>query len=286
MLIVALLLLLLVFVPGIGRDIKGAQRWVDLRIASIQPSEFLKFALIVYLAAWFGGRQRGSSSIELIPFFLILGFTAFLLILEPDFGTLGIIMIIGVALYFFSGAKLWHFLILMLAVAVLMGTMALAAPYRFNRIKTFFNPQEDTQGSSYHINQSLITIGSGGMWGLGYGQSKQKFNYLPEPVGDSIFAITVEELGFVGGTAVLATFLILLIALAQTARNVPDAFGRLFILGVAVWIGGQSLVNISSITGLIPLTGVPLPLISYGGSSLVSLMAAMGIVKNISKVGT
>ncbi|MEK7615808.1 MAG: putative lipid II flippase FtsW [Patescibacteria group bacterium] len=281
-LLVALGLLILVFVPSLNVHVKGAQRWIDVGVATVQPSEFLKFALVIYLAAWFG--KRKSSASELIPFFLILGFIVALLVMQPDFGTLGIVLMISIAMYFFSGAKLWHFLLLLLVLGVVLGGLALAAPYRFDRIKTFLDPQEDTQGASYHINQALISIGSGGVWGLGYGQSKQKFNYLPEPVGDSIFAVIVEELGLVGGLVLIGLFFALLISLAQTAKNTEDSFGRLFLLGVAVWIGGQAFINIAAISGLIPLTGVPLPLISYGSSSLVSLMAAMGIMKNIAHV--
>lgn len=280
LLLVAIGLMALVFMPGIGVSLKGAQRWIDLGITTFQPAESLKFALVIYLAAWFGSTKSRSS---LIPFFLVLILAVILLALQPDFGTLGIVLLIGLALYYFSGAKWWHFLIFILAMGVFIGGMALAAPYRFNRVKTFFNPEQDTQGTSYHIHQAIITIGSGGVWGLGYGQSKQKFNYLPEPVGDSIFAVVVEELGFVGGTALVGLFLLLIVSLAQLARHAPDTFSKLLVLGVAVWIGGQAFINIAAISGIIPLTGVPLPLISYGSSSLVSLMGAMGIVRNIAK---
>src|SRR3989344_7637493 len=184
LLILSLILLVLVFLPGIGRDIKGAQRWLDLGFSTVQPSEFLKLALIAYLSAWFARHRAGG----VVPFFLILGATAVLLVLQPDFGTLGIVLLIGVALYFFSGAPIKHFVIMLLVIAVLGGVMAIAAPYRFNRIKTFLNPDHDKQNTSYHINQALISIGSGGIWGVGYGQSTQKTGALPEPVGDSIFA--------------------------------------------------------------------------------------------------
>lgn len=284
LLIIALGLMVLVLVPSLGVGVKGAQRWLDLRVATIQPSEFLKFALIIYLAAWFSRRSKGNVGIgDLIPFFLILGLVGVLLILQPDFGTLGIVMIIAIAMYFFSGAKLWHFGILIAVIALLLVVLSIAAPYRFNRIKAFLNPQEDKQGTSYHINQALISIGSGGVFGLGYGQSQQKVAYLPEPVGDSIFAVIVEEMGFVGGVVLVALFLLLLMSLMQIAKTSPDLFGRLFVLGFAVWIGGQAFINIAAISGLMPLTGVPLPLISFGSSSLVSLMAGMGIVHNIAK---
>lgn len=290
-LILAIGLLVLVFIPGVGVGVKGAQRWIDVRVATIQPSEFLKFALILYLAAWFARHRTGGSDNSygrsgvstIIPFALVLGLVAVLLIIQPDFGTLGIVLLIGIGLYFFSGAKLRHFGILFLVLLVLLGALAIAAPYRFNRIKTFINPQEDKQNTSYHINQALISIGSGGVFGLGYGQGRQKFNYLPEAVGDSIFAIIVEEMGFVGGMVLIGLFTALLLALISIARQTLDPFGRLFVLGVAVWIGGQAFINIAAISGIIPLTGVPLPLISFGSSSLVSIMGAMGIVRNVAK---
>ncbi len=286
-LLVAVGLLVLVFVPQFGFAVKGAQRWLDLGWFTVQPSEFLKLALIMYLSAWFASRERKQSHSlsALIPFFLVLGFVAFLLLLQPDFGTLSIVVLIGIALYFFSGAHLKHFVILMLILVLLFGALSVAAPYRFNRIKTFFNPQQDRQGTSYHINQALISIGSGGVFGVGYGQSKQKLAYLPEPVGDSIFAVLVEELGLVGALVLLGLFLMLMLSLVRIAQQTPDAFGRLFVLGVAVWIGGQAFTNIAAISGIIPLTGVPLPLISFGSSSLVSLMIAMGIVRNVARGG-
>lgn len=282
LLLLAIALLVLVFIPGLGIDVKGAQRWLDLRVITVQPSEFLKFALIIYLAAWFAKRKAGAGGISsLVPFFLVLAAIAGLLIVQPDFGTLGIVLLIGIGMYFFSGAKLYHFGILFLVLLVMLGGLAIAAPYRFNRIKTFLDPQADTQNTSYHINQALISIGSGGIFGLGYGQSKQKFNYLPEPVGDSIFAVIVEELGFVGGVVLVGLFIALLLSLVAIARSAHDPFGRLLVLGMALWVGGQAFINIAAITGLIPLTGVPLPLISFGSSALVSILGGMGIVRNI-----
>lgn len=289
-LLAVVVLLMLVFVPGLGVGVRGAQRWLNIRIATIQPSEFLKFGLIIYLAAWFNGREprrlrvgapTGASG--LIPFFLVLGFVAILLVIQPDFGTLGIVMLIAAGMYFFSGARLWHFGVLIAVLALLLAALSIAAPYRFDRIKAFLNPQADKQNTSYHINQALISIGSGGIFGVGYGQSQQKFNYLPEPVGDSIFALIVEELGFVGGVALIGLFVVFLISLMRIAQQSHDPFARLLVLGVAVWIGGQAFLNIAAISGLMPLTGVPLPLISFGSSSLVSIMAAMGIVDNIAK---
>ncbi|MEK7583285.1 MAG: putative lipid II flippase FtsW [Patescibacteria group bacterium] len=283
-LLLSIVSLILIFVPGMSTPVKGAQRWLDIKIATVQPAEFLKFALIVYLAAWFGRREKsGHGVFAHIPFFLVLGCVAALLVLQPDFGTLGIVILIGMAMFFFSGAKFKHIAALIIVSLVILGGLALAAPYRFDRIKTFLDPHSDKQGTSYHINQAKISIGSGGMFGLGYGQSRQKLNYLPEPLGDSIFAITVEELGFVGGVALIALYVAFLFAMIRLAKHTTDPFGRLFVLGVATWIGGQAFINIAAISGLVPLTGVPLPLISYGSSSLVSLMAAMGVVRSVAR---
>jgi len=286
LLIIVTGLLVLVFVPGIGYSFKGAQRWVGFKFFSFQPSEFLKLALIVYLAAWFsryeGRLNAGLHSIA--PFFLVFGFAGLLLSLQPDMGTLVLITLIALSMYFFAGAKLSHFVALILVLAILLGTFSVLEPYRFDRLKAFFSSTADKQKEAYHINQALLGIGSGGIFGLGFGQSQQKlFNYLPEPVGDSIFAIIVEELGFVGAIVLLALFLMLALALINIARNVHNQFGKLLALGVMAWITGQALVNISAISGLIPLTGIPLPFISFGSSSLVTMLAGLGIVANVSR---
>ncbi len=277
-------LLVLVFMPGIGYGLKGAQRWIDLRFFTFQPSEILKLILIIYLAAWFSRREgridHGPQSV--IPFFIVLSFIGALLLMQPDLGTLALVVLIAMSLYFFAGVKLTHFLILILILGILLGAMAIVSPYRLNRLKTFLNPEVDKQGISYHVNQAMIGIGSGGLFGLGFGQSRQKFNYLPEPVGDSIFAIVVEELGFVGGMFLVGLFVFLALTLASVARN-ASSFGRLFIMGIAVWISGQAFINIMAISGFIPLTGLPLPFISFGSSSLVSILAGLGIVLNVAR---
>jgi cell division protein FtsW len=284
-LIIAVGLLVLVFVPATGFGLKGAQRWLDFRFFTFQPSEFLKLALVVYLAAWFSKREGhindGPSLV--VPFFLVLAFIGLLLILQPDMGTLALITIIAIAMYFFAGAKISHFLIMFLVLGVLLGALAVVAPYRFDRIKAFFDPTRDTQGTSYHINQALIGIGSGGIFGLGYGQSKQKFNYLPEPVGDSIFAVLVEELGFVGGVFLVALFVLFALTMISIAKNSSSQFGRMVILGITTWVSAQAFINIASISGLIPLTGIPLPFVSFGSSSLLSLLSGLGIAVNISR---
>lgn len=277
-------LLVLVFVPGVGYGLRGAQRWVDLGFFTFQPSEILKLTLIIYLAAWFSRRDGhiDAGPQSAIPFFIVMVFVGALLLLQPDMGTLVLVTLIAISLYFFAGVKLAHFLILILILGVLLGALAVIEPYRFNRLKAFLNPDADKQGISYHVNQAMLGIGSGGLFGLGFGQSRQKFNYLPEPVGDSIFAIVVEELGFVGAVFLLGLFLILALTLAGIAKN-ASPFGKLLVLGIAVWISGQAFINIAAISGLVPLTGLPLPFISFGSSSLVSILAGLGIVANVAK---
>lgn len=277
-------LLVLVFVPGVGYGLRGAQRWISLGFFTFQPSEILKLVLIIYLSAWFSRRDGhiDGGPQSAIPFFIVMGFVGILLLLQPDMGTLVLVSLIAIALYFFAGVKLTHFLVLILIIGVLLGALAVVEPYRFNRLKAFLNPDSDKQGISYHVNQAMLGIGSGGIFGLGFGQSRQKFNYLPEPVGDSIFAIVVEELGFVGAVFLLGLFLILLLILVGIAKN-ASPFGRLLVIGMAVWISGQTLINITAISGLIPLTGLPLPFISFGSSSLVSILAGLGIAANVAK---
>lgn len=284
-LIIAVGLLVLVFAPATGFGLKGAQRWLNFRFFTFQPSEFLKLAFIIYLAAWFSRREGrisdGPNSI--VPFALVLAFIGLLLLLQPDMGTLALVTIIAISMYFFAGAKLSHFLVMILILGVLLGALSVIAPYRFDRINAFFHPARDKQGTAYHINQALLGIGSGGLFGLGYGQSRQKFNYLPEPVGDSIFAVLVEELGFVGGIFLVALFLFFSLVMVGIAKNSSSQFGKLLILGITIWISGQAFINISAISGLIPLTGIPLPFISFGSSSLLSILSGLGIAVNISR---
>lgn len=285
LLLVAIVLMVLVFIPGLGILLNGARRWIDVGPVTFQPAEFLKLALIIYLAAWFSGKYKQSQeqAYALVPFILILVLIVGLLILQPDLGTLGLIIGIALAVYFFSGAPIKHLLILFLIGCIGLGVMAVASPYRFNRIKTFLDPTADTRGSSYHINQALIGIGSGGMFGVGFAQSQQKFKFLPEPVGDSIFAIVVEELGMVGGLVLVGLFIALTVTMIKIAHGVSDEFGRLLVIGIAVWIIAQAFINIAAITGLMPLTGLPLPFISYGSSSLVMILASLGIVLNVAR---
>ncbi|TAK95845.1 putative lipid II flippase FtsW [Patescibacteria group bacterium] len=282
----SLVLLALVFFPGIGLKAYGANRWIQLGSFSFQPSEMAKLAIIIYLAAWVESRGRKNirDFIEgLLPFLGVLAIIGFLILEQPDMGTVGVITLIAFSIFFAAGARVAH--LAAIAGAGIVGLYALIKfePYRLNRLLTFLDPGVDPQGIGYHINQALIAIGSGGILGVGLGQSRQKFNYLPEPVGDSIFAIVGEELGFFGASLVLALFILIAVRGFRVARRAPDEFGKFLAVGITAWIVFQAFMNIGAITGIIPLTGVPLPFISYGGTSLVFLLTASGVLVNISK---
>lgn len=281
----SIVLLILVFVPGFGSRIYGASRWLQLGPFSFQPSEMLKLSIILYLAAWLENRsERIRDFYEgLVPFLAIVGFVSFLLIKQPDMGTLGVVILISMSIFFISGAKISH--IFFMAVAGMMSLFGLIKmeSYRMDRLLVFLHPEMDPRGIGYQINQALLAIGSGGIFGLGLGNSIQKFNYLPEPVGDSIFAIIGEELGIVGVGFLVALFVLLVSRGLKIAMNAPDRFAKLAAVGISSWIICQAFINIAAICGLIPLTGIPLPFVSYGGTSIVFLMVGIGILLNISK---
>jgi cell division protein FtsW len=276
---IAMVLLLLVFIPGIGIRALGAHRWVNFGFFVLQPAEFTKLAMTIYLSAWFSHPEKK----RLGSFLLLLAMTVGLILLQPDLGTSVIILAIAVLLYFFSGAPLRHFFMLVPIVVVAVGVLAIVAPYRMQRLTTFMSPEQDPLGSSYQIRQVLIGLGSGGWTGVGIGKSRQKYEYLPEANTDSIFAIIAEEIGFIGASLVILVFLFIVWRGFKIATRAPDVFGKLLALGVSSWFAVQTLINLGAMVRLLPLTGVPLPLVSYGGSSLVLLCIAMGIVMNISR---
>lgn len=281
----ALILMVLVFVPHVGLRLKGATSWLDIMGVSFQPAEVLKLALVLYLAAWLGENKERIRHVTLglVPFMLIMGFIAVLLVLQPDLGELGLVLIIAGGMYFIAGAPMKQAIGVLLVVPVLVLGFAATSPIRWKRVTTLLNPTMDTRGAGWQLNQSLISIGAGGLLGVGYGQSTQKFGFLPEPFGDSIFAVLVEELGFVGGAVTIGLFVLLALMMLRVATHAPDAFGGLFVAGMLIWIIVQAAVNVSAVTGLVPLTGVPLPFVSYGGTSMVSLLAGLGIVLNVAK---
>ncbi len=285
--VIALIFLVLVLVPGIGITSYGASRWLNLGpIPSFQPSEMMKLALILYVSAWCSGKGPkivANFHTGLLPFLSIIGIPCVLVFLQPNVGTMSILVFISLAIFFLAGAATKHiFSVFGMGVVGLLG-LIIAAPYRMSRFMSFINPEADPQGSGYQIQQALIAIGSGGIFGLGLGHSKQKGLYLPEPVGDSIFAIIGEELGFIGVAAVLLLFFLLAWRGMRISAAAPDLFGKLVAGGITVWITGQAIMNIAAITSLMPLTGIPMPFISYGGTSIIFSLAAVGILLNISK---
>jgi cell division protein FtsW len=282
---VSIAFLVLVFVPGFETKIYGASRWLRLGPFSFQPSEMLKLTMILYLAAWLENRTEQVKDFfeGLAPFLAIVAVVSFLLYKQPDIGTLGVVIMIAMSIFFVSGARLTHLALLGAAGAAALFGVVKFESYRMSRFLVFLHPELDPRGIGYQINQALLAIGSGGILGVGLGHSLQKFNYLPEPIGDSIFAIIGEELGLIGGIFLITLFVLVAVRGFQIAKNAPDRFSRLVAVGITGWIVFQAFVNIAAISGLIPLTGIPLPFISYGGTSIIFLMAAVGILLNISK---
>ncbi|HPN96262.1 MAG TPA: putative lipid II flippase FtsW [Candidatus Moranbacteria bacterium] len=283
--VASIIFLVLVFVPGIGSRIYGASRWIQLGSFSFQPSEMLKLSLVLYLAAWLENRKEQIKDFYegLIPFVAIVALISFLLVKQPDMGTLGVIVFISMAIFFLSGARVSHIFSIGFFGALALFILIKLESYRMDRLMVFLHPELDPRGIGYQINQALLALGSGGFFGVGLGHSIQKFNYLPEPVGDSIFAIIGEELGFIGALFLILLFLFFALRGLKISKKAPDRFSRLVACGIVSWIIFQAFINISAISGLIPLTGIPLPFISYGGTSLTFLMAGVGILLNISK---
>ena len=282
---VTVALLILILIPGFGSSLGGSRSWLILGGVSFQPSELAKIVMIFYLAAWFERKDKMVKDFGygFVPFLCILGMIVLLLVLQPDVGTMTIVVAIAMIMYFVAGAAWRHVVAIGGLGLALLGILIKFAPYRAARLMTFVRPELDPQGVGYHINQALLAVGSGGFFGLGFGQSRQKFRYLPEVSGDSIFAVMAEELGFFITAAFIVILFLLLRRLIRLAVQAPDAFSRFVIVGVTAWFGIQGLVNISAMLGLMPLTGLPLPLISYGGTSLALSLFALGVVGNISK---
>lgn len=284
LLVASIFILLLTFTP-LGFSSGGATRWINVGPVTIQPAEILKLTLVIYLAALFSGersiRQKDLAK-GLVPFLIVCGTIASLLFLQRSTSSVVVIMSAAIAIYFVSGAPKRHvFSIIGLGLIALI-SLALVTPYRLDRVKTFFNPDTDLSGSGYQIDRALITIGSGGLWGVGFGNSVSK-HYLPERIGDSIFAIFAEEFGFVGASILILAFLVLVLRGFILSKKIRDPFGKLILVGFSTIIGVQASMHIASISGLMPLTGVPLPFISYGGTALAVFMTMSGIILNISR---
>lgn len=284
-LIAAILVMAAVFIPGIGFSYGGASRWVNVGPFSFQPSEFFKLAFVCYIASWLASRKDEVKSAEfgLVPFLIMTALVGVLFLMQPDIGTLSIVVTAAVTLFYVGGGKVSH-----LALAGLMIMLAASAiiyfePYRRERIMTYLNPKSDIQNSGYQLHQSLIAIGSGGIFGKGFGEGIQKFSYLPEATGDSIFAVIGEEFGFAGSASLILLFFIFMWRAIFILGHVRDQFARLFGFGIVALIIMQSFFNMAALTGVLPLTGIPLSFVSLGGSALAVNLASVGILLNISK---
>jgi cell division protein FtsW len=274
-----------VFIPNLGWSKLGAERWIDLGFIRFQPVEFLKFGFIIYFAAWLSWAKNRVQDFKfgILPLGVLLAIIAFILLNQPDTKSFILIAVTGMCMLFISGVPMKWITLLGIGAIILLGILVYFTPYLQERIKIFIDPSQDPQGSSYQIQQSLIAIGSGGIFGRGYGQSIQKFTYLPEPQGDSIFAVAGEELGFVGSVGIIILYLLFVLRGFRIANNSPDLFSRLLVSGIVILVVAQSFMNIASVTGVFPLTGVPLVFMSHGGTSLMIYLIAIGIVLQISK---
>jgi cell division protein FtsW len=275
----ALVLLILVFIPGIGVSLLGAHRWINAGVSLLQPAEFVKLALAIYLAAWFSSKERG----RLTAFLLLMGLVLGLVMAEPDMGTTTVILVESLVIYFLSGARVLYFLAIAPVITFLGFLFIKMSPYRSQRLESYLNIGSSLESSSYHVKQILIAFGSGGLTGVGLGNSLQKYAYLPEGTTDSIFAIIAEELGFIGSVVLILFFIFVIYRCFHIAINAKDNFGKLLAGGITTFVAIQAIINLAAQVALVPLTGIPLPFISYGGSALLVDLAAVGILLNISK---
>ena len=285
LLLIGLVALVLVFTP-LGLQARNTSRWLRLGPLSFQPAELMKLVFLVYLAAWLSNpkfKRATDFQSGLIPFLIIAGLIAVLLVLQPATSTVAILMVAAFAVLFMSGMPV-RYLLLMVGIGLIaLAFIVYVTPYRLARITGYLNQGADAQGKNYQVNQAEIAIGSGGATGVGYGQSDIKNGYLPTPTDDSIFAVVGAELGFVGAAGLVALFAMFALRLFWLARKVGDRFGRLLLIGIGTVVATQAFVNMAAISGLIPLTGVPLPFVSYGGTALAIFLTMSGIALNISQ---
>jgi len=297
LLLLNMMLLAMVFLPKIGAGAGGAARWIDLGKITFQPAEFLKVTFILYLATWLTSRtpeqqkfgrgwtEKGFGQ-TLIAFLIVVGLISILLIYQPDISTLGIILLVAALMYFLAGTILWHSILIILIGAGGLFSLIKLAPYRANRLLVFLEPETDPMGIGYQIKHILIAVGSGGISGLGLGMSHLRLGFIPQSISDSIFAILAEEAGFIGSCFLILLFLIFLWRGFKIGKLCQNKFSQLAAIGITSWIAVQAFINIGSMIGALPLAGVPLPFISYGGSALVSELIEVGILLNISKNAT
>ena len=278
-LMITIILLVVVLIPGIGLTAGGARRWIDFGFFNLQPTELAKFAVIIYLSSWFTNKEKK----RFLSFITLIGFLVFLMILQPDMGTAIIVFLLSLTIYSFSGANLIDFIVIFFGSVISFIFLVKISPYRFNRLLAFFNPNIDPLGISYHINQIFISLSSGGLLGRGFGASRQKYLFLPEAHTDSIFAIIGEEYGFIGSLFLICIYFVFIYKIYHLIRLSPDRLSRLVVIGIFAFFNLQFIINLAGIIGLFPITGVPLPFLSYGGSNLLISFALVGIMLNIEK---
>ncbi len=281
LLLLSIILMLAVFIPGLGVAGGGAHRWLRIAGITIQPAEIITLTGVRYLSVLCEKRAR------FLPLLILVAGVSFVTaVLQKDLGSTIVFVMTALVLYFAAGGSIWHFAVFLPLGILSLMALIVTSGYRSKRVLAFLDPFSDTQGFTYHISQVLIALGSGGLFGLGMGYSRQKFEYIPEVSTDSIFAIVGEELGFFGAVLLILLFAFVLVRGFNIAARSEDNFGKILALGLTSWLGVQVIINLSSMTSLLPLTGVPLPFISYGGSALVANLTAVGILLNISRQNT
>jgi len=281
----SILLTLLVFIPGIGFEHGGAKRWIDLGFTTIQPSELLKIAFIMYLAAWLSRLKEKVSTLSwgFMPFVIFIGILGIILLAQPDTDTYAVIALAALSMYIAAGAKWRHVATVLLIGMAILAVLYFTRPYIKQRIDIMIDPSLNNQTSGYQLNQSLIAIGSGRTLGRGFGQSIQKFHYLPEPMGDSVFAVAAEEFGFVGAFIIVAVFVMFGMQGLKISLKSKDDFGKFVSLGIVILIVSQAFINMGGMIGVLPLTGIPLPFVSHGGTALFITLIEAGIMMNVSR---
>jgi len=274
----SVLMLILVFIPGIGKQINGASRWFELAGFTFQPVEAVKLGVVFFYAKWMSQHQK------IIPFLFLTGIPILLIMLQPDLGSTLILVSIAFGMFFLAGGEIKKFSLMSLLGILAIFLLILVQPYRLRRLTTFLNPESDPLGASFHIRQITLALGNGGLLGQGIGKSRQKYSYIPEASTDSIFAIVAEEIGFVGSLGIIGLYFLFFLTGFQVLKNQPKkSFEYLLAAGILIWISSQVLLNLSAVVALVPLTGLPLPLFSYGGSALVMVLLAIGILISLGK---
>ncbi len=284
-LVAAIFVNLLLFIPALGLHTGGATRWIDLGFVSFQPSEFLKIAFIIYVAAWIQHIKDKIHQLRfgIVPYVVIMAVLGSLLLAQSDTDTLVIIGFTGIVMFIIGGMPIRQVIMGMVLMGVVVSSVVIFRPYALQRVKTFFNRGSDTQGAGYQINHSLIAIGSGQFVGRGFGQSIQKFGYLPHPTSDSIFAVAAEEFGFLGGLSLIGLYILFALSAFRIGAKSHDTFGAMLAMGFAVLVIAESFLNISAMLGLVPLSGMPLLFVSHGGTALIITLSMAGIVANVSR---